>query len=934
MDNGLIFEDKDLVNSFLVDDYYIDSIKELVLPLHDMDEMSLDYELESRHSSYLDIYKHYLKSLPMEKRLDIVYKTRSIPFVENVRNIYRVFGNDFNEEVLFDLLNKNDFLLGKNMDWIITNYESIQQKAYLSNGLLKQVYFNDQKTLKDKLSSYLRNREVIPGRYVQLAVPVDDSSLDEVDKNIRYIVSSYGIRSYRDLNSKRVLAFDRTLFENKVYFDDSLSNTINFRFIQFSQYEKYFRGTKQEIVDLLEKISPNFIDELNELYDFTDYRNFIEHMDTVYKWNTFNSPMERAKAFRDEFITKVLFGTFFQSGIDYQKQHPELSLKKVIVEVLEGRAPLHINEEALKLMDGSTIRDICSNRPEVLRSLDKFISKTSGTAKGIIYKAYMNSSKLFGEENPYYDLHAYSNDVNVINNDLAIEFSKDPYFELGSLEKRERIVNEMYESMREYPHLSKRDKDFRLREMFQTIHYYMVNNEEYTIQNRNQSRDEKKDVRELAHKMFSSNSNKYNLMDRLFYCAYNSNRLAHSEYDVLRKIPIRDNFVFRYDTSCFAERYMADYNDLHQYGFSVDYLNEELNKYFRKQDNTIFDKLDLSNEDFLTYVNQNVLLFDKPLYKLDKSNVKSVISNLKDVLELNNSDDEERLASNRRLRDQFRIYAKEENMFFELKRFFIDEAERRMTEITGKDISMMTADEKRAFLESNGYFIEFQPDDNHHDNRHLTMVVYDKKFNAPFAVHYIANREIDEDFVRREQLITHTFNHNGLTEKVNEKKFHMSDTSELNSMFLSDTSKGLQPLRNVAETENMINISMVHHSNKTDPEKLLDKLDEMEHLKNLPIELFEDNSDDKTKNSRILKIKADILTRYNASRLFLLGDIYSNEGVKVEPLRQANLFEDENKLIYKDRSVVITDSEKNFLEEMFPKKNNNSDNNNNTGPNL
>ena len=926
MNNGLIFKDMNLTNSFLVDDYYIDSIVKMDIPLHDMDEIRLDDDLVEKHASYLDLYKHYLKSLPMEKRLDIIYRTSSYPFVENVRNIYRVLGNDFNEEALFDLLNKNPFLLGKNMDWIISNYEYIQQRAYLSSGLLKQVYYSDQKSLNDKLSLYIKNREVIPNRYVQLAVPSDDSSLDEVDKNIRYIVSSYGIRSFRDLNSKRILAFDNTLFENKVHFDDSL--TVNTRFIQFSQYEKYFRGVKQEIVDLLEKISPNFIDELDDLFDFSDYRNFIENMDVVRRWNSYDNPMERANEFKDEFITKVLFGTFFQSGIDYQKEHPELSLKKVIKEVMDGKVPLHINEDALKLMNGDTIKDICSNKPEVLRSMDKFIGKTSGNAKGIIYRAYMNSSKLFGEENPYYEFHTDSNDVNVINNDLALEFSKDPYFELGSLEKRERIVNEMYESMREYPHLSKRDKDFRLREMFQTIHYYMVNNEEYTIQNRNQSRDEKKDVRELAHKMFSANSNKYNLMDRLFYCAYNSNRLAHSEYDVLRKIPIRDSFVFRYDTSSFAERYMADYNDLHQYGFSVDYLNEELDKYFRKQENTIFNKLDLNSEEFLTYVNQNVLLFDKPLYKLDSSNVSSVMDNFRDVLELNNSDDEERLASNRRLRDQFRIYAKEENMFFELKRFFIDEAERRMTEITGKDISTMTADEKREFLESNGYFIEFQPDDNHHDNRHLTMVVYDKKFNAPFAVHYIANREIDEDFVRREQLITHTFNHNGLTEKVDEKKFHMRNNSELNSMFLSDTSKGLQPLRNTAETENMINISMVHHSNKNDPDKLMDKLDEMNHLKDLPIE-FEDASDDASKK---LKVKADILTRYNASRLFLLGDIYSNEDVKVVPLSQMNLFDNENKLVYKDRSVVITDREKDFLKEMFPNKHN--DDNSNKGPNL
>ena len=930
MDNGLVFKDKDLVNSFLVDDYYIDSIKELVLPLHDMEEMNLDYEIERHSASYLDLYKKYLKSLPMEKRLDVVYKTSTLPFVENVRNIYRVLGPEFSEDTLFDILNKNQFLLGKNLDWIITNYGYIEQKAYLSNDLLKRIYYDGQKNLKDKLSIYIQNREVIPDRYVQLAVPQNDKSLDELDKNIRYIVSYYGIRSHRDLDSKRILAFDHTLFENKVLFDDSSSNTIDSRFIQFSQYEKYFKGVKQEIVDLLDKISSNFLDEINELYDFTDYRNFIEHMDVVRRWNSYSNPMERANEFKDEFITKILFGTFFQSGVDYQKQHPELSLKKVIKEVMDGKVPLHINEDALKLMDGDTIKDICSNKPDVLRSLDKFITKNTGTAKGIIYKAYMNSSKMFEEENPYYEFNNDSKDVNVINNNLALEFFKDPYFELGSLEKRERIIKEMYDSMREFPHLSKKDKDFRLREMFQTIHYYMVNNEEYTIQNRNQSRDEKKDVRTLAHKMFASNSNKYNLMDRLFYCAYNSNRLAHSEYDVLRKIPIRDNFVFRYDTSCFAERYMADYNDLHQYGFSVDFLNEELDKYFIKKDNTIFSKLDLPKEDFLSYVKSQDLLFEKPLYNLNEDNVDNVIKNLKDVLDLNNSDDKEIINSNRRLREQFRIYAKEENMFFELKRFFIDEAERRMTEITGKDISLMSADEKREFLESNGYFMEFQPDDNHHDHRHLTMVVYDKKFNAPFALHYIANRQIDEEFVRKEQLITHTFNHNGLTEKVNEKKFHMSDKSELNSMFLSDTSKGLQPLRNAAETENMINISMVHHSNKTDPEKLLDKLDEMDHLKNLPIE-FEDASDDA---SRRLKIKADILTRYHTSRLFLLGDIYCNDNVKVVPLKQANLFEDENKLIYKDRSVVITDSEKNYLEEMFPDKHNTNNNNNNNGPKL
>ena len=61
MDNGLVFKDKDLVNSFLVDDYYIDSIKELVLPLHDMEEMNLDYEIERHSASYLDLYKnHYV----------------------------------------------------------------------------------------------------------------------------------------------------------------------------------------------------------------------------------------------------------------------------------------------------------------------------------------------------------------------------------------------------------------------------------------------------------------------------------------------------------------------------------------------------------------------------------------------------------------------------------------------------------------------------------------------------------------------------------------------------------------------------------------------------------------------------------------------------------------------------------------------------------
>ena len=936
MSRGIIYADENLKNSFLIDEYYIEHIKELLLPYPGFGELPLDREIE-KDLSYLNLYKDCLRSFPLEKRFDIVERTDSGSFIENIRTFYRVMGDQYSREEAITFFRDNPFLFEYDLQNIFSNYEYLKDCSYFSNDTLNFIYLGNYKTIQDKVFSMIHSREKIPNRYIQLSVSPEKENLLSLDRNLKFIVSMYGLRSVGDLSPVALQSFDYGLFENKVRYDDAVSNSLFSRFINFSQYEKYFKGVKQDTIECISKLSPHLIDEFNELFDFSDYRYFIEHMDTVRKWNTYIDPMKRACDFRDEFVTRTMFGCLFQAGIDYHKTHPDEKLNSIMKLVMSGKVPLHLNEDALKIMSGSTIRDVCSNRREAVMKAEKFVSNSKGNIKREIYKAYRNASKMFEEENTYWSIGDENGDVNRINNNLALLFMDDPYFQLGSFQKRERFVDEMYESMRKYSTLSNKEKDNCLKNRFQTIHYYMVNNEEYTIQNENQARDEKKDVRTLARKLFAGAGGKYNIMDRLFYSSYNSNRLAHSTTDILRKIPIRDNYLFRKDGSSYVERLMSNYNTLHQYGFSVDYLNEQLDLHLQKNQQSIFDKLTLDNNQILSYIHQFVPLSDQCLYTIQVDNISKVVETLKDVQKQNSDDRIEMIESNRRIRDEFSIFAKEENMFFDLKRFFIEEAENRISKRIGKDVSMMTADEKIKLLESDGYFMEYQMDDARTENN-VTIVVYDKKFNAPFSIHYLGNKELDLDFIRDNQLVHHTFNHNGLTEKTDYKRIKVSDSVALDSMFLSDTSVGLNSLRDAADTSNLFHISLVHHSNDNKPDVLMDKLDEMSHLSHLPIEILEeDENADSSGSSHVNRgrqLRDDILSRYHLSRLFLLGDIYSNKDVKVEPLRQTNLFDQENKLTYNGRSVIITDREKKFLESQFPDIQKSSDNDSNGGPKL
>ena len=260
-------------------------------------------------------------------------------------------------------------------------------------------------------------------------------------------------------------------------------------------------------------------------------------------------------------------------------------------------------------------------------------------------------------------------------------------------------------------------------------------------------------------------------------------------------------------------------------------------------------------------------------------------------------------------------------MFFDLKRFFAEEAIRITSQSAGKDIALMSADDKREFMEKNNYFMEYQPD----EKGDMTIVFFDKKFNAPFSIHYISDKEYDIDFISNNQLITHTFNHNGLTENVPSSKIHLSNQVQGTRKFLSDPSVKGEYLRGSAELENIKNISLPHNPNNNSPEVLMNKLDNIMKIKNSSLKNFnhiiDSNSSmeecDEMFYSRYKESKDDISNLYDKSRLSLLEDIYTSSDVHLKPLPQITIFGENSELVYGSRSVVISENEKKYLESQI-----------------
>lgn len=907
-----------------ITDEFIDGIFDVRLGVSDISESFIDSKITQKIDNYSNIIKDILRNSSKSERREIITNIDTENFISNLRFIYETYQESLKKEDILELVKENPILIKDDLKHIISNYKYLRKQQLIAGEDLDKIYIgNSIQNIESKIKTILLEKDIISKRLELLAVTPSEKHRKELVDNLTFTIRVNGIRDFDDIDRKTNSYFNHNLYENMTRYDNERVIK-DATFLTSSEYKDYFNGIRGMIFETLNKMNSNLVDDLNLLAQYPEYKEFINSLDTIKNWNKYNDNLKRANDLKDEFISRIIFGTLERASLEYIEYDIESKVKvDTLLSKIEKGDPeigydkIHIDRRMLDRITGDKIDVFFDIRRRRSRLEGRIVNKL-GNKIVEVYPPAEKTIHLPPRRNQKSDN---------IDKILFNQIENNLLNQLPPISKRKQIVEDTYHLINNYNKPNSNKKSI-LQKLYKTINYYLIVNNEYEIQNFNQinsyNNDNKsgdlEDVRILAKKVYNTKSN-LSEMDRIFYNLYNSNRLAHSVENIGQYRGVSDNFVmnpYKGELKNKKETDFKKYNYLQKFGIDTDFINESIENYISNSQLSIYNIIDKNNDgEILNYL-KNVVnkkysnIENKTITMEDISSIKDAFKKIKN----NDTNNLEKEKINKQLRDEMYISTKESSLLFTTKKFLIDEVVNKVENNSKKKLEDMDKLDKLKINTKYNYVVEYEMDGN--DN--LLLVVNDNKFNSPFSVHVMGNNlNIDRKKLDSEQLIRHNKNHGGLIQNKSKENFLLCDElSTLKSGFNGEATE-----KEEAQTKlfNLININLNPISNiLTNSDSIFNKAKELISSRRV-------FSLDKGKSNDTDKSLSEIVNKNVDNGLqAMIDDMMSKDDITKEKNNQMSLFGETYKFIRNGQEMIFTEQE---LGQDRINKINNNDNDSN-----
>ncbi len=726
------------------------------------------FEESINSQSYYNILSNIIKSTSSEdiySKILVNYNEESFKknvdfFIKMQKNLKSREINFTDQDISVIFINNPSFFKVSIEDTILQNFTYLVNEKIVSEQSLQQIYFNqinktELATSKVKRGIYLDEilLEVFCNSYIsQKTIPkligtlaVEPNEKNQLELRDRLIfVSTMGYIGNKEKETALTNMLLRTNFDNISEID---SKTIGTEYEQFFYRQPKFKGMKSILKKKIDGINDSWFNTLCKLIEDDSsnsiFNNFFNSLETVKKWSEFTNEQYRATCLKNEIFGRLLYGVL-------KRVDPSENLKGEDI------------KQAIKNAD-----TIFNNRVE----MGNILASVTGT-KDAVFTSHHHITNLISLD-PY-SFDALRNNIEQEevfgshkDNDLQkkyIKLAAEKGYLLSASTKRKYGIQKangnkhLWESINNNIGLAKIPNEDRLDylervrkyvsdyiaenseemlfEILRSTDLYMRSNNEYT----NQASDKGEDFIITAKRMFDINNREVSDEDRLLYCMYNLNKLAHNQIGINIEVEFLNDRLDRLTTTktingelkvvsrkSIVVEAIKSYNILRKYGIPFKFIesyvsdntpiaNELLNRTYNYPDAQIAVVLSMYSTS-----PQSITVTDVPIIKESLATIKELDKKELSMLE---------------------TYAEEYSLFFETKEIIANEMIRRTViandfENLISKIIFSSTREKQEYYNEHGYVIEVQKDLSSPSttNPEYVLVCYSKMFKEPFSIH-------------------------------------------------------------------------------------------------------------------------------------------------------------------------------------------------------
>ncbi len=716
-------------------------------PEHYSDErLRILLDEKKNNCKEIDFLNTYINRENIELSDILKLKINMETFSKNIEFL-KVFSTK--DEFLFSFLNENKEAFNSDLlKNIYDNYKYLESQNIIDSKNLKKIYFNfDFDSFEDFYNKIVKDSYKVDFDLISTLMnkPSDEIRLDLRDRLVLSATLKYlnGDLTKSDVDEVKIF-LKKNVFNNLVELDHRLyvekyKHKKENKLFEDPTSKEYFDGITYHLTKELYDINPEIIDALSTFNDpkkRVNFGNLVKSLNVVRNWDNYSDKKQRATILKNEVVGRSLYAIFnsnLRNNEDFNKLFNEnkydeietlindfdIDYSLVTKEFLRFFSNIDFNNYFILSPDDriskAIIKRLIRENPYVFDML-----RGKNEISDEFYKEALINGYLFeGEEfdKAFNTLNKkeqskYLSEANIVDT-IAKSILNDIGLSKIPKEEEERYLNNVNLLVNNY-FASRKVGENELFALFRSVDVYLRKNKEYEVQ-----RLINPDTDLLSKEIFDLDNDNYNNNDRLCYCLFNLNKLAHQINSVnTRVIDIDINryksLAEKQDNQKNMKSALNGYNELQKYGLSVELINlgilnsKGINDAIEKKD---YNKLRAGLEFFVQGDYSNEKEFDS---STDYEMIATYINNIKQL------DDN--------IKNQILIDSKEQRIFYKTKSIIAKEYLLKLSEFVATKVSSEKSSVE--FFKKNGFLVECQE-----NSTGKLLVVYNPKFEEPFSIH-------------------------------------------------------------------------------------------------------------------------------------------------------------------------------------------------------
>lgn len=575
------------------------------------------------------ILKQIFKNTPKEKiKINILDKYNEEAFLSNIRFLNHIVPENITDEeknnIIANMITNNPQLLNAKIEeTVINNYQYLVNQKILSEEEMYSYYFGlspkrqieqiDENVVKEALEYAFRiKKENSP---LLLTLVVNATTKKKLELRDRLLLTS--CISYDDIEERIELlrgnSFETICRNDERDFVDEIGASSETFLTGYSK----FKGIKTSLYRKLRGMSIDLVNDINKLAVENPqniFTNFLNSLETTKNWELFDSEIERANYFRNEFIGRILYAYLKLvkqikkekglEGINFTKkkdnqQHETLnpkrryrelniSIEDIIREATKSQEELFDDPELIEVMlqinpySYDALRNYATNDPGEFCIYAQLAKQYGYLFKKEEKREILKKTKKINKDK-FMQAESLETFIEYVNNQLGLT--------KVSKKQQEKYLKHMKTILAKYIFDSNEENTM---EILRTVDLYCrINNEtEFQI---NQG------YVYTAEALFDTTRiEEFSHEDRIMYCLFFMNKLAHNNKDINLIASIKDDYRFAglSERLILLKKAVDGYSRLEKSGLTIDSVNTLLAKFeVNKANNHILQYLTSTTSD-------------------------------------------------------------------------------------------------------------------------------------------------------------------------------------------------------------------------------------------------------------------------------------------------------------------------------------------------